>query len=194
MLALLLLPFGLAAQAQVPRAPVLAGFGACVARQSPGVARALLATEPDSRDERRFAEQLFNGQAGCFRDRDSLSARVGEVRGIVAEALLETDHGALARVAARRAVPATRVNPQARGRGFVAAYSACLADADPAKALALLAADHHSQAEFDAFMAFGDTLNDCAPMTFAYRINRFDVRNHVAAHLYRVASAGGSAN
>ena len=38
-------------------------------------------------------------------------------------------------------------------------------------------------------MAFGDTLNDCMPMQAQYRIDRFDVRNHIAARLYQIAYA-----
>lgn len=195
-LVLALLPISAlaAAQGHVPRAPVLADFGACIARQTSSVARALLETEVGSREEYRSAQRLFDANSGCYRDRESLSARIGEVRGIVAEALLEGDQAAMARLASRPALPAARVSAVAQGRAFVAAYAACLADAEPTRSLALLATPHHSQMEFDAFMAFGDTLNDCMPMTRAYRIDRFDVRNHIAAHLYGVAAPAAEAN
>ena len=76
-----------------------------------------------------------------------------------------------------------------QGRAFVASYAACLADADPAKSVALLSTERQSRAEFDAVMAFGDTLNDCMPMEARYSIDRFDVRNHIAARLYQIAYA-----
>ncbi len=174
------------AQSPVPRAPVLSDFGACAARQSPGLARALLATEMGSREERQRAHQLFRANNACMNGRAVLSSRVGEVRGTVAEALLERGPDPLARLSRKSPRPAARAEA-AEGRRFVANYARCLADAEPAKAARMLATVHHSAEERDAMLAFGDTLNDCMPMGVAYRIDRFDVRNHIAAHLYEIA-------
>ncbi len=176
------------AQRVVPRAPVIGSFGECAVRQSPGVARSLMQTELGSREEYQRARQLFMANGACIRGRAVLSSQVGEIRGTAAEALLRADQAALARLADSPARPAVRV-PVAEGRAFVAAYAACLADADPAKSVALLATERQSRAELDAVMAFGDTLNDCMPMEASYRIDRFDVRNHIAARLYQIAYA-----
>lgn len=167
----------------VPRAPAMAEFAACAARQAPGLARALMATEMGTREEERAGRQLFLGNDGCLRGRIVLSSRVGEVRGMVAEVLLESDPAATARLSARAPRLAARASV-AEGRAFVDNYARCLADADPAKSVALLATEHQSRAEYDAMLAFGDTLNDCMPMTSTYRIDRSDVRNHIAARLY----------
>jgi len=192
-LTLLLLPIAASASAQqVLRGPVIAEFGACAARQSPALARALMATEIDSREESRAARQLFQGNQGCMNGRAVLSSRTGEVRGTVAEALIESDPARPARHQAKPPRPAERA-PAAEGRAFVANYARCLADADPGKSVALLATERQSQAEMDAMMAFGDTLNDCMPMGAAYRIDRADVRNHIAARLYQAASSDGGA-
>ncbi len=179
------------AQGTVPRAPVLSDFGTCVARQSTGLARALLATEMGSPEERRRAHQLFRANTACMDGRAVLSSRVGEVRGTVAEALLEREPDVLARLSRMPSRPAARADA-VEGRRFVAAYARCLADAEPAKATALLATGHHSPEERDAMLAFGDTLNDCMPMGVAYRVDRFNVRNHIAARLYEVAFSGSS--
>lgn len=189
MLALALLPLAGLASAQVPRGPVLADVGACIVRQTGGAAQALMATEVGSREESWRARQVFTANPACIGDRSGLSARVGEVRGIVAEALLEGDAAARARLSARPSAAIVRVSGQLDGRAFVVAYAACLADSEPAKSVALLATPHHSQAEIDAFTAYGATLNDCMPEGATYRIDRFDVRNHIAARLYQVAMA-----
>ncbi len=175
-----------AAQRSVPRAPVIGSFGECAVRQSPGVARSLMQTELGSREEYDRARQLFMANEACIRGRAVLSSQVGEIRGTAAEALLRRDQAALARLASMPSRPATRA-PMAEGRAFVAAYGACLADADPGRSVALLATERQSRAEFDAVMAFGDTLNHCMPMEAQYRIDRFDVRNHIAARLYQIA-------
>lgn len=178
------------AQATVPRAPVIANYSACVARQSPGVARALMATPLESREERRLARQLYGGNsAGCMDGRAVLSSNIGEIRGTVAEALLEREAEALARLGQAPAQPAVRA-VVAEGRLFVANYARCIADADPAKSVRMLAAEPRSPEERDVLLSFGDTLNDCMPMGVAYRIDRFDVRNHIAVRLYEVATAG----
>ena len=178
--------------AQVPRAPVVSAFAACAARQSPGLARSLMAAEIDSREERERARQLFRANRGCLNGRMVLSSRTGEVRGAVAEALLERDPNAAARLSAMRARPAERA-AQAEGRRFIANYARCLADAEPVKAVRWLSTEPQSPAEGEALADFGDSLNDCMPMGFAYRIDRFDVRNHLAMRLYEIAFASEGA-
>lgn len=191
LICILLLSFAAVASAQVPRGPVIAEFGACALRQSANLARRLMQTELDSRDEQRLARQLFEGNDSCTHGRLVLSSFTGEVRGTIAEALIESEPTLVARLSAAAVRPAQRAEV-ARGRAFVANYARCLAEADPAKSVALLATERQSQAEFDAVMAFGDTLNDCMPMGAAYRIDQADVRNHIASHLYRTAMAQGA--
>lgn len=172
----------------VPRAPLVADFGACAARQLPEQARALMATAIDSPEERRAARRMAESRAGCVDRRMlSLSMRVGEFRGGVAEALIESDPGALQRL---RAVPAAvPVRQEARsGRAFVAAYARCLADSDPARAATLLEVERATPAHRQAFLGFGDLLTDCMPLGLRYTIDTDDVRNHIAIRLYELAS------
>ncbi|MGQ0659271.1 hypothetical protein [Sphingosinicella sp.] len=150
----------------------------------------LLATELGSEEELREARRLFDAGSACAPAREGLNVRVGDMRGAVAEAMLEADSAALARLSARPAAPAVRAAAGLDGRAFVAAYAACLAEAEPAKSVALLATPHGGLAEVDAFASYDDRLNDCMPEGVSYRIDRFDVRNHIAAHLYKLATAG----
>ncbi len=171
----------------VPHAPLVAEFGACAARQLPGQARALMATGIDSPQERRIARAMATSRRGCVDRRlNTLSMRVGEFRGGVAEALLEQDPNAMSRL---RAMPAAApVRPQvADGRAFVAAYARCIADAQPARAAALLEVDRVGPAHRDAFLGFGDTLSGCMPVGLRYTIDQVDVRNHIAVRLYELA-------
>lgn len=171
----------------VPAAPLIAEFGACAARQLPGQARALMATAIDSPQERRIARAMARSRGGCVDRRlRSLSMRVGEFRGGVAEALLEQDPAAMARLAAMPATAPVRPEP-ADGRAFVAAYARCIADADPARAAALLGVERVGPAQRGAFLAFGDTLTGCMPIGQRYAIDQVDVRNHIAVRLFDIA-------
>jgi hypothetical protein len=170
----------------VPRAPVIAEFGACVVRQSADLARELMATEIGSRRESDLAHQLVHGRRSCLDGRAVLTFHTGEVRGTVAEALLERDPEAISHLRGLPARTATRA-VAAEGRAFVAGLATCLADADPARSAQLLATEPHSAEERGAFLSFGTTLNDCMPLGFSYRMDRFDVRNHIAARLYQIA-------
>ena len=105
--------------------------------------------------------------------------------------MLEREPEVLTRLSGLPARPATRA-AAAEGRRFVANYAQCLADAEPGKAVVLLATGHRTPEERNAMLAFGDTLNDCMPMGIAYAIDHFDVRNHLAARLYEVAVPAGS--
>lgn len=185
MMAAALLPVAAVAPAQPSRMPT-EDFGRCVTERDPGAARALLATEMGSWDEVEQARRLLDPGVGC--DRPNGNLRAGDIRGLVAEGLLEADSAAMARLRARpSASPPVRAPAELDGRAFVAAYAACLADAAPASSLTLLGTAHRSQAEIDAFTAYGDTLNDCMPEARSARIDRSDVRHHVAAHLYKRA-------
>lgn len=189
MMAAALLPVAAAAQAQTEGASAPADFGRCASRQAPAAARALLATEVGSWEEYDRARQLLDAAPGC--DRQGAGATVADVRGVVAEAML--DAGQRARLAARPPIPVARVDAALDGRAFVATYAACLANAEPARSVALLATARRSQTERDAVAAYGGTLADCMPQGVTRRVDRADVRNHIAAYLYRTALAAGGA-
>lgn len=190
MMVVALLPVAAAAQSQVPGAAASVDFGHCASRQAPAAARTLLATEVGSWEEYRQAGQLLEAAAGC--DRREIGTSVADVRGVVAEAMLPAD--VRTRLAARPPVPVVRVDAALDGRAFVATYAACLVNAEPAKSVALLATARRSQSERDGFAAYGGALADCMPEGVTRRIDRADVRNHIAAYLYRTALAAEGAH
>jgi hypothetical protein len=171
----------------VPRAPLLTAFGACAAAQLPGQARELMATPIGSRAERRAARRMAESRSACVdRRMRGISMQTGEFRGAVAEALLERDPQAMDRL---RAMPTSApVRPATvDGRAFVAAYAACLADADPARAAALLDLEPLGPELRPAYLRFGQLLSDCMPFGLRYTIDPVDVRNHMAMRLYHKA-------
>jgi len=173
----------------VPIATVIGDFGACTARQLPDRSRALMATPIGSRAERTTASRMAMSRDGCVpRHFDFIPMLTGQFRGAVAEALIENDPGAVARLRAMPSRPAVRADP-AEGRAFVAAYARCIADADPARAVRLLETPPGAppNEQRDHFLAYGDLLNDCMPMGAVFRIEPFDVRNHMAMRLYDLA-------
>jgi hypothetical protein len=166
----------------VPQAQASGAFGACVVRQAPRMSRELLATAPGSREEARLAASLAQGRAECLRGL-SLGFSTGAFRGAVAEAMLHTTPGALAALAGRGSAPPVRP-ASADGRAFVIAYATCIAEAEPALAVALLGTERTSAAERAATIAFGTVLSACMPEDLEYRLDIADLRNHIAAHLY----------
>jgi hypothetical protein len=148
-----------------------------------------MATANDIRVERDTARRMAESRSGCVRRHFAyIPMMTGQFRGTVAEALIEGDAAALARLRALPSRPPVRAEA-ARGRAFVAAYARCIADADPARAVHLLELPHDAPAaaQRDRFLEYGDLLNDCMPMGFAFTIEPFDVRNHIAARLYDLA-------
>lgn len=175
--------YAASAQQPVPRAPVIAEFGACVARQAPDRARELLRTGISTAEERKRAGGLAQSNYPCIRSRPGLSMRVGEIRGTVAEALLQADAAALERL---RQMPAG-ASPRpaaARGRAFIHAFGTCVAQADPARAASIILTDVGSDAEVEAFRALGPVLDQCVPEGAPEQVGQFDLRNHIAAALY----------
>lgn len=176
-----------------PRAPVIAEFGACIVRQFPDRARALLETAMDTPREATAARSVAMASSACVRS-NGLSMQTGEVRGIVATALLQGDAGRMAALRALPSQPAVRAQG-GEGRRFIINYSRCITQAEPAKAADIVATQHQSEEERRAILALGTTLIACVPEGVQYRLDRFDLRNHLAAHLYTIASSaavGGS--
>lgn len=173
----------------VPIATVIGDFGACTARQLPDRSRALMVTPLGSSSERAAASRMAMSRDGCVpRHFDFIPMMTGQFRGAVAEALIENDAGAVARLRAMPPRPAVRAEA-AQGRAFVAAYARCIADADPPRAVRLLETPPGASAseQRDQFLAYGDLLNDCMPMGAVYAIDTYDVRNHMAVRLYDLA-------
>jgi hypothetical protein len=173
----------------VPNAPLVSEFAACAARRWPDQARALMGTPIGSRQEYRIARRLAESRSDCVRRHiNAMQMRAGALRGAVAEALLEGDPGAMARLRALPSTPPVRP-PDAQGRAFVTAFARCIADAEPVRAVQMLelgmeAPPPEHQA---AFRALGGLLDDCTPLGVTAALDPRDVRNHIAMRLYEIA-------
>ncbi|MBJ7438150.1 MAG: hypothetical protein JHD35_03875 [Sphingopyxis sp.] len=173
----------------VPKQSVINDFAACIWRQTPDKARAALGTAVDTPAEHAVLRSIAQFDA-CI-DAPYLSGRSGELRGALAENGIHADQGRRARLAALAPVPAVRV-PIAYGRAFVASFSSCIAAADPAASLALLATTVGSSDEVAAMRAMAAALSGCMPEGAEYRVDVRDVRNHIADALYRMSEVSGA--
>lgn len=167
-----------------PKQQVINDFAACIWRQAPDEARAVLATAIDSSEE-RDALRLVAKYGACS-DVAFISGRSGDFRGALAETGIHADQARRTILGALAAVPAVRV-AIANGRSFVASYSACIASADPANSLALLGTPLGSPDETAAIQVMAAALTGCMPEGAKYHIDIRDVRNHIADALYRMS-------
>lgn len=172
------------AQKLVAKQIVLQEFGDCLVKNAPAKSQRLLLTELGSPEERKIAVEITMAGSNCLRGRPVLSMMAGSIRGAIAEAHLRRAPGLLARAATL--TPAAPVRPaQSDGRTFVIAYTGCLAKSAPQQSAALLQTPLASPDERAAFLKYGDTLSACMPLDQRYRIDITDLRNHIAAIVYR---------
>lgn len=169
----------------VPQAQALSEFGKCILAQAPEKSKALMATALDTPQEYKLARQLVMANNGCVKKYASLSMQTGQIRGAIAEAILVSDLGRMKQFAS--APLAAAVRPEfAEGRAFVYSYAKCLAAADMQKSAVLIQTAHGSPEERQAFVAYGETVSSCMPLSARYRVNIPDVRNHIAVALYEL--------
>src|SRR5262249_32883900 len=71
-------------------------------------------------------------------------------------------------------------------------YTACVAHAEPAKALGLLQTAINSPEERQAMLAFGPVLMDCMPAAQRYTMNIPDMRANLASQLYLATATAQS--
>jgi hypothetical protein len=167
----------------IPQAQALSEFGKCILGQAPEKSKALMATSLNTPQEYKLARQLVLANNGCVKKYASLSMQTGQIRGAIAETILVSDAGRMKQFAS--APLAAAVRPEfAEGRAFVYSYAKCLAAADMPKSAALIQTLHGSPAEREAFVAYGETVSSCMPLSARYRVNVQDVRNHIAVALY----------
>jgi hypothetical protein len=171
----------------VPKQRVVADYGACVVRHAERSSLRLMETAPGSVEEARLARELSLGGFSCLKGRRGLTLQTGAIRGAIAEALIARDPAILAAVRAMPAGSPPRPSLGVDGRAFVIAYADCLVGSDPARSADLIGTDAGSAAERTVFVGFGEALKRCMPERAQYRANVTDIRNHVAAALYRVA-------
>ena len=167
----------------IPQAQALSEFGKCILGQAPEKSKALMATSLNTPQEYKLARQLALANNGCVKKYASLSMQTGQIRGAIAETILVSDAGRMKQFAS--APLAAAVRPDfAEGRAFVYSYAKCLAAADMPKSAALIQTPHGTPAEREAFLAYGETVSSCMPLSARYRVNVQDVRNHIAVALY----------
>lgn len=177
------------AEAQlVPKQAVVNDFAACVARQADGRVRAALVTEFSSPEERKAISSVALAHPACLKGRRYvLSLQTGVMRGALAAAMLAKEPALLQSFSARPDGRPFRPAP-ADGRAFVIAYASCLAQSKPAHTGMFLGTPIASAEERTAYEAYGETLMACMPEGLRYTSNITDVRNHVAAIVYRRAT------
>lgn len=172
----------------IPQAQALSEFGKCILGQAPEKSKALMATGLNTPQEYKLARQLVLANNGCIQKYASLSMQTGQIRGAIAETILVSDLGRMKQFAS--APLAAAIRPDfAEGRAFVYSYAKCLAAADMPKSIALLQTPHGSPEERQLFVAYGETVSSCMPLSARYRVNIPDVRNHIAVALYAIAEA-----
>jgi hypothetical protein len=167
----------------IPQAQALSEFGKCILSQAPEKSKALMATGLDTPQEYKLARQLVLANNGCVKKYASLSMQTGQIRGAIAETILVSDAGRMKQIASAPLAAAVRPN-FAEGRAFVYSYATCLAAADMPKSAALIQTPHGSPEERQSFVAYGETVSSCMPLSARYRVNIPDVRNHIAVALY----------
>jgi hypothetical protein len=169
----------------IPQAQALSEFGKCILGQAPEKSKALMATSLNTPQEYKLARQLVLANNGCVKKYASLSMRTGQIRGAIAETILVSDAGRMKQFAS--APLAAAVRPDfAEGRAFVYNYAKCLAAANMPKSAALIQTPHGSPEERQSFVAYGETVSSCMPLSARYRVNIPDVRNHIAVALYEM--------
>ncbi len=178
-----------AAQGQlVPKQLIVSEFATCVARQAGDRVHAALTTDFSSAEERRAIGQVARANPACLKGRrQGLGLQTGAIRGALAEAMLAKEPALLSSFAQRPDASPTRP-AAADGRAFVIAFSTCLVAAKPAQSAAFLRSPLASPEQRAAFEGYGDTLMACMPEGLRYTSNITDVRNHVAAVVYRRAT------
>lgn len=171
----------------VPKQRVVADYAACLVRTAERSSLRLMETTPGSGDEARIARDVAVGGYPCLKGRRGLSFQTGAIRGAIAEVFLSREPALLATARALPDGNPPRPPMGIDGRAFVIAYADCLVASDPSRSADLVSTEIHSPAERAAFIGYGEALKRCMPERAAYRANITDIRNHVAAALYRVA-------
>lgn len=182
--AIIILPATAQAQKLVAKQIVLQEFGDCLVKDAPAKSQRLLMTELGSPEELKLAMEITKAGSNCLRGRPVLTMHVGAIRGAIAESHLRRAPVLLERATAL--TPLVPVRPaQSDGRAFVIAYTGCLTRSAPQQSASLLQTPLASPDERAAFLKYGDTLSACMPLEQRYKIDITDLRNHIAAIVYR---------
>ena len=183
-------------------------FAECVVTYWPKFGEALLATVPESEDERKAAERLTKDAGICLR-RGADTLKAHQVRGAIAEVLLRSDGRPLSDIAAPfspRETPASFVRKISAGNskrasdadartGAVARWAAyCAVRKNSSAVQSLLKTQAGSGEELASLDQLNQTLSGC--LTGGQKLDATvrSIRAHLAEALYWHRLANGSAH
>lgn len=181
-------------------------FATCVRRRAPDRADALLATNPDSDEEKKKIGVIAGAYGACVGDRNGLSFSAALLRGQLAElafrdsATLREKAAALPRMtpirpdvaliekSANKAPPSWR--DQRYAQQFRIFFARCVTDADPQGVAALISTTPGTTDERSALIKTGDMLMRCMPEGVTYHIKAAELRPYLMSALYFRAVSG----
>ena len=159
---------------------------ACAIAARPSIGTSILASPPQSPEERRAAVALVRDGERCLHLARPLVASVAIVRGAAAESLYEAQFAApiAARTPAVAVAPMPRP-PEAAAGGYVYVLAECVGAARQDLVRALLASDPATRAEEAAFQAFNPIFESCTPPGIRMEVGTRELRSLLAEALYR---------
>lgn len=161
-------------------------IAACVVKRGRADAIAVAGTDPAAPEYKKIVHRIEGALTACLKAKaTSLSIRVNDLRGVLAESFLKEDNGShLARARGLTPVTPQRVTFGNSGALNDATLFRCVVDAAPAEAVALMLAQPASVEEGSAFRRMAPSLQGCVPEQAAVHLKPFQVRLLVAAALY----------
>lgn len=178
-----------------PSATALHRIAGCLVRRDTRRASAFLATAPTDSQARLLSDlgtALDECAAEAGGEGQQLRLSAGALRGPVAEAFFERDFSGWAPRSGRRPVPVYALTPppaQVPRTRLLADMASCVADAQPAGVLALLAAQPGSAAENQATAGLVSTLGPCFRAGQTADVTQAALRGLLAEAAYRRAVA-----
>ncbi len=167
----------------------------CVMKRDRAGAMAVAGIDPVTPEFKKAAERISSVLTVCLKaEATSLSIRLNDLRGVLAENFLKEDDGSrLAR--ARALTPATpqRVTFGKSDALNDATLFRCVVGAAPTQAVTLVLAQPGSVEEGSAFQEMTPALQACVPEQAEVHLKPFQIRLLVAASLYsRLAALPGA--
>ena len=161
-------------------------IAACMIKRDRRHASLFVENEPHTPAFKKAWSELESAMAACIMpESQSLTLRINDLRGTLAEALLrEAGGAALDRAGALSAEPPQRIGVGKSGIANDDRLFRCAIAASPIAAAALVKADPASPAEAAAFNDLGAALQQCVPENVEMKLQLFQIRWLVAAALY----------
>jgi len=170
----------------------------CEIRRSPGYARALLDSMPDSNVEFRISHAIGKVIENCLSDyRPAIQFNGAALRGAVAEAFYLADHPTAPDFAAAKpedaALPAAwltaKRSADQTSEVIAQDFGQCVVVTDPADADALIRTEPRSAAEDAVVARLQPHLSPCLMQGQTYHLDVTALRSYLAQGLYRLVVA-----